>query len=336
MPATPLATEIWSEYQIARNNNARRSWFVTGVTTPAQAEATAGVAEGNSHPEDSRLKIPAGGINVDKSLGTNIFKVTASYSKLSGTSPGPTPVDEPPVIFPQPLEEMEPIDRDWAGVPITNAVRQPFANQVTRAFSSARITITRNESTYQIARSLAYSNRFNDLPVTVARVGTLQKYQLLCKNIQVAQGFPLAAEYVRVIYTFEARDYLRRTDGSVINDGDGEPMSGWAKRIFNVGRMAFYKESGTIRTGDIIKLSDGKPVTKDVPLTGFGLPADQTLYGVAYKNATLAGAGTSMPNSVAVEAVAGGGTGATNGTFLIYDVYSSISFNGLNIPNSPP
>src|SRR4051812_42779188 len=126
---TPLATENWDEYQIARNNNARRSWIVTNVTSAAQAEATAGVAEGDTHPEDGRLKNQPGGSSVDKSLGPTTYKVIASYAKLSGTGGGGggNPIDEPAIIFPQPLEDNEPVDRDWAGVPITNAARVPFS-----------------------------------------------------------------------------------------------------------------------------------------------------------------------------------------------------------------
>lgn len=289
MPA--FASERWSDRRFIPGASAVRSWDVVGATDQADAINATGVGLNDTYSLDDRLKVRTGGIEVSN-VGPHMLRVTTTYTAPQGSTGGTgggNPLDEPPVVFPEIVEETDYYDIDVFGNPITNSARVPYAGGLPDSTSHLRITYTRNESNFDIAQALAFQNKLNRDTITMRGiVGDILPRQMLCKSIRVRAGYPFNAPYVTTEYVFEIRADFTNPDGSPLVI-EGQRVSGWRRRVLDRGRQGFYTEGGSIKVGDIVNSADEK-VPDDVPLNGSGFPVDPKL--AVYQQAA---SGTSIP-----------------------------------------
>lgn len=343
MPLPPLATERWSERTISRGHSAVRSWDVTGVTTQMAALNTVqtqfGVAEWMTHPEDSRLRVPAGGMDARNEQGPAFWRVTAKYDTIALTGAS-NPIDEPALITPNFGCTTEAIDKDVYGNPICNSARIPFPG-VYDEYTNLSITIERWESTYDLAKVLAYTfpkPKLNKDTVTIARVGTFLPGQLKMRSIRAVNSLLSQASLdpvVRVCYEIEARAYYQTT-GDIRGDLGGlSGISGFMKRILDQGRQGRYIVSGAGRPGKIVQYVSIDPnspsaktmleVSDEVLLDGYGEPFAKQDYFVDNASYT-ADPQDAVDNGAIVEKT-------EKAVFLYYLTNEVINFSGLGLPS---
>jgi hypothetical protein len=315
MPA--FASERWSDRRFVPGASAVRSWDVVGTTDQNDAINATGVGLGDTYSLDDRLEVRTGGIEVTNA-GPFMFRVTTTYTAPQGTSGGTSggnPLDEPPVVFPEIVEETDYYDLDIFGNPITNSAGVPFAGGLPDSTSYLRITYTRNESNFDLVQALAYTNKLNSDAITMRGItGTILPRQMLCKAIRVKTGYQFNASYVTTEYVFELRP-----DYPVVIDG--LRVSGWRRRVLDRGRQGFYTESGETKVGDIVNSADEK-IPDDVPLNGAGYPVDEKLS--VYQQAA---SGTSIPFNVSGVLV----ENRTSGSILYYLTKQELPFLSLGL-----
>lgn len=305
MPA--LVTERWSDRRYQRGERAFRSFDVSGVANENEALVALGIGVNTSHPLDSRLRARMPDINMLGPSGV-MYRAGVEYLIPDGGEfeqfPD-NPLDEEPVIFPEPASTNEPFDRDADGLPILNSAGDPFESDPTRDVGELLLTITRNESSYDLAKALAFMNKTNDAQFTFPNVGTVEKGQALCKHIRVVEGYKPSASYVRVVYSF------------------GLHEDGFRTRILDQGYNGWYLLAG-LKSG---KFHDNEgPRSRPVRLDGQGAPF---LSGKFWVN------GTELPVAYTTDLAARIASGLIEQTpdafFWRYKKFKSISFNGLDL-----
>jgi len=189
------------------------------------------------------------------------------------------------------------------------------------------LTVTRYESTYDLALAEAYEGTWNTDSVYIPKTpGPVAPGRILCVSYEPTTDYDLKASYVQVQYVFWLRRGVRQDNFTatdkvwdawkfrLLNAG----LNGWYQ--FSAGPPAVYKKTRLTRAN-----SDGRyePVTDPVPLDASGKPVPSD---VKVGNAGSAPvANPTLLDSKLIE------TGSLSTTFLKYYKYKGAAFRGLNL-----
>lgn len=225
-------TRQWSQDQFQRGESAEQVYWVDAADESAAGFASGVPQPGNTHLRDVRLvaQVP---IVTPKMIGT-LYEVRVRFIRLrtGEEQQEEDPLDQPPIIHPYIGTSTEPVDADPFGNALVNSVGDLFENQ-TEEFLSLFIDYTRNESTFDIQKALAYSNKVNEDSFTLnLKNGALivNPGQALCRFINT-EPFAVNAPYVPVTYSFEFRE------------------DGFTRRLVDQGLNGIWSDSGTRRIG---------------------------------------------------------------------------------------
>ncbi len=239
-----------------------------------------GVSIYTYHPEDFRLKVKPGAITARNEGGPLVWLVTADYSTVSSAGTN-LAIDDPQWTFLDYGCSTEPIDQDAFGFPIANSARIVFPG-VYDEVNNLTIRVQRWESLYNQTLVEAYTYprpKLNNDTVTFDRINkTFLPGQLKIRNIRLLTPIQKGtADPVHVEYEMEYRGYYATT-GTL--RGTFAPLatnkiSGFCKRIADVGRSGYRDDGGTRRHGKIVLVTSQGQVletSEDVPLDGKGEP----------------------------------------------------------------
>jgi hypothetical protein len=284
---------------------------VSGVSSREEAIESAGVPQiGDSHPFNSFLTCG----NVQCSEGPSIYQVVAVYSTLFSQLPDPTgdPLSqEPQIVYRQQVEYLE-ADRDIDYNPILNTAGDVLSPAGQYPIIVERISIARNEPFYDRARAFEYIDAVNGDAVTFLGA-TFPAGTLRCLGIAPSEAFTTDAEYLTIVYDFEAR-----------NNPASNPHQLWTRMT---GRAGWYDDSGDIKRGAFCYES-GDLVTSDVLLKLDGTPFDATVKVLAADGETVA-----LPQPAPASATAGVTPLETNEgqsqTLVCFKTRTTKTFTGL-------
>lgn len=310
-----LVTEMWSAREFARGSFARRGFQITGVTTEAEAEAALAsqktVAVATGFPLDTTLRVPPGGITI-KFASPTLYVAAVSYEATTIGEQPPELLAEKWRVTIEPLATDEATEYDRNGRPVVNTFGDPFDQPSTRPVPEVRIVMWRWESTYELAKHLAYANKYNSAPIALPKLGTAAAEEVLCEAVRLKDEVAADAEVVAVQYTFRARPKLTASSGT---------YHGFHSRRMDLGARG---ANATATSAPITYKSGpdkGKPVSTPVRLDGSGRPFDSTAYEVGGAAAAASVLANPAPKDVTADAV-----------FLLFDFTNGpIDFAGLNI-----
>ena len=177
-----LATERWIDRRFQKGQSATRAFDVTGVASQLDAGNAVGIAARAPHPSDDRLK--AEQPDVTNPGGPNIYRVVVQYTR-NGASLNTTenPLDDPPRIRWSQGSCTEQVDVDAEGNALLNSALDPIDPPLTRDFGTLFLTVTRNESTYDVGRALAFQNKCNEDAFPIFGAGTVESGQIRVVSI---------------------------------------------------------------------------------------------------------------------------------------------------------
>lgn len=306
-------TERWSAREFSRGSLARRVFDVTGVSDEAEALsalASAGVAVATGHPLDATLRIPPGGLVVRRD-GVRVYVITANYEATTIGEQPPDLLAQKWRVSVKPVKIEDAVEKDREGRPLTNSFGDPFDQSMTKPGTELQITMWRWESTYEIAKHLAYAGKYNSDSVVLPKLGTAAPGELLVDSIELAEEVGADDGAVPVQYNLRARPKIIASSGT---------YHGFHRRIMDVGMRGANADGFapiTYKTGS----NKGEAVTQPVRLDGNGQPLDSTNFDVGGKAAVPAVLTNPVPKDVADDAV-----------FLLFDLTEGpIAFAGLNI-----
>lgn len=302
------ATERWSDRRLTLagvNSTAERAWDVIGATTEIEATTASGIPEINdSHPQYSLLKVRDLPVEV---AGFNFYRVRASYGVPPGGSwsADDNPLATPPDIMWEQGLATEPVDRDIDNNPILTSIGVAPDQLPQSEFVTLHLTITRNESAYDVQQAMAYANRVNSNAFSIVGAGTVQPGQVLCKTIRPASSYKQNAPYIPIAYTFELR-----------GDTAGGENVGFRAKILDQG-IRVNTDDGPVEVFD----AKGERITSPILLDGTGKSLNTT-----YKAGSAGAAQTARATPTGALLVS---APAASAYFLYYKIKKSIDFSGL-------
>jgi hypothetical protein len=247
-------THNWSDSRLSKasgNWTATESWVVTDVASKSEA-IDAAVAHNEQHPDNANLRAYQ---RDAAQVGPLAWRVTAQY-RFGEFGPGEDdPLNEPIEIDWQFIKETLPIDRDVDNNAIVNSAGDPYDPPPSRVYAHVALVIRRNEPLFSAATALAYIDKVNAAPITIAGAGTLDTEQMLCDMIAPASSYRADAEYVPVVYRFILKPGTRPHQ----------------LRTVDQGRNGWYQDGSDTKPGAIVD-GEGNPVLADVRLDGTGKP----------------------------------------------------------------
>lgn len=276
----PDATERFEDRQYVQRVSARRAWDVINCEHEEQVIAKVagawGVAEGTSHPLDSRLIAGPPEVRPVGPYG-RLWVYSLPYESTdNGAIPG-NPLDLPPDILWEPGNAAEPIDRDVFNNPIINSAGDAPSTPLTEEFPTMQLSVTRWEQTYDVQKYFAYRNRVNNDTLNIFNKWIVLPGQCRVVGYFPAQSFPLDAPYVQVTYRFEFQEGEKQDDDGL--------WDGFKRRFLDQGRMGWYG-SGANAKHVAFWDATGQKATAEVLLDGYGKPLD-TSYTAAGQTATV-------------------------------------------------
>jgi len=166
-------------------------------------------------------------------LSPVLYEVTVDYSQDTKAA---HPLDEPMKVRWSNEITSEPIDTDIHGNPIVNTAGLPFEPPIQEQVYDTRLTIVRNEATFDGVRMAAYRNTVNSKPFRGAPPRT-------CRMVNIEAEEIIEAEwaYYRVTYEIVYRDSTLPANCKHIDAYGNEVSSGeylgWRRRIANKGMV---------------------------------------------------------------------------------------------------
>lgn len=281
--------------------------------TAEDVRADSGVPQFNDeHPEDSRRKVRR--VNVRQIQSSPLFEVDVQYEvppdgsrhRAEEALGEQEPLSAPPVYEWRQIVQDVPIDRDVDGNPIVNSARQGFATPPTKRIRSIHLTISRNQSVFNVARSLDFANAVNADQFQGAAPGLVQ-----CLEIVPTSVFTIDFAYINVAYAFEFRD-----------DVTWGPKP-FQLRILDQGNMGLADDDGTIKLLRIV--TDSKQDVQDALLDGTGKPIDSTLKLGELADFDPVSHPDGTPDGATLEG------NRTKAIFLRYNIYKTRTFAHLQL-----
>jgi len=319
--------ERWSDREWLPGQSAQRAWNVDRVDSESEAIALLAdeVDENATFPQDSRLYAGVPRVTME---GPRAYKVVCPYSATQQSGgPNTDPIDRNPRFRWSRGETVDPSDVDAYDNPIFNAAGDPVTPSPGLPGYYRILTVTRYESTYDLALAEAYEGTWNTDSVYIPKTpGPVAPGRILCVSYEPTTDYDLKASYVQVQYVFWLRRGVRQDNFTatdkvwdawkfrLLNAG----LNGWYQ--FSAGPPAVYKKTRLTRAN-----SDGRyePVTDPVPLDASGKPVPSD---VKVGNAGSAPvANPTLLDSKLIE------TGSLSTTFLKYYKYKGAAFRGLNL-----
>lgn len=266
-----IVTENWSDRRYQRGVAAQRGWVVTGVDDEDQAIAQVPeAAAGTTFVLDSRLE--AEQPYCERDQGPRAFHVLSVYTRPEGPGDiGSDPLDMPLRYSWTPGSRSGRTDIDAKKRPLLNAAGVPFANGAEREKSVQLFTVTRNESQFDAAKSIAYTQEggsINRDSVVVPNIGRLFPGQMLIRGYHPTHDWDERSRYVECAYVFELL-------GGSVQDDDGL-WDGFKFRIPNVSLQGWAKDpvDNVVKLGRLVN-AYGEPLSEPVPLDTTGVPKNR-------------------------------------------------------------
>ncbi len=242
----------WAGNSFQRGIGARMQFIATGFTDAEQARCACDIQVGVSHDLDTTLIASEPSISTPN--GPQNFVLDFDFAPSAGITFGgdatTSLLKTPPTYYPDVQQTKEPIDKDSYGNAITNSAGDPFSTNAQDDFASIFYVYERYEAKYDGAKAMAYSNKLNADVFDMPGFGRVAKGQAMCKSIRVAEKYNRETKAVLMVYTFEIRE------------------DGFDLRILDKGRRA-WSSTGI---DDIYVGANGKQVSDDVLLNGYGIP----------------------------------------------------------------
>ena len=218
----------------------------------------------------------------------------------------------------------ETTDADVNGKPLLNSAGDPFSGTVQTNVSAIYIDVIRNEATYNLPQSIAFTNKVNADAFSLAGY-PIQSGEAYCLGIQPEADFKLDDTYVPVVYSFELRERLTLQDGTRV--------TAFIHRLLDKGRRAW------MYSGEIVDIyhknddgTDPSAVTNDVLLNGAGIPLEQDSHiSIAPNFDQDAGRGWLEPPDKAPDAVRDVDPN-TMANFLLYEKHFTANMGELGLP----
>ncbi len=217
---------------------------ITANADPAAAFLVAQRANGipwidDTYPDDDWLWC------VDKTCrrrGGDLFEVTCRYKSVED------PLAADPVVDIGFVGSEEPIDRDINGDPILNSADVTFDPPVTSNFDDMLLSITRNQSAFNLTQALNYKGTLNDASFYGFAAGKCKISDIKGTMFKSAGRY-----YYSVTYEFQFR------------------WDGWLKRRLDEGmRRIVSSTPGSPLETEVIPDKNGEPLTEPHMLDGSG------------------------------------------------------------------
>jgi hypothetical protein len=276
----PDVTERWSgRAGYKRGVLGNRAWDIDGASVTNAEEARAALLSiypdagvNGAFPLDNRL------LGVDEPiiepigprawLGKQIYQLppTGQWQAIGN------PLDRPPRILWRPGRTEEPSFIDANGVNFVDTAGIPFDPPPAMPVIHRFLTITRWESTYDVAKSEEFENTVNEESVLGPLTpGPIAPGRMMLLSYVPMEAYDETSTMVPVQYDFEV------WRGSRLDD-DGL-WDSFKYRMLSAGFTAWYDDSGTKKRGPIV-FKDNSVPQNPVALTAAGRPIDDNSYRV--------------------------------------------------------
>jgi hypothetical protein len=301
---------------IVVNWTAQRGWYVSDAKDDEEARNAPPLPKsgsdpipriGDTHPLNQGLfclQLP-----VETREGGKVRIVRAIYGMLD--LGGADPLKEPPDISVDWGEDCEDFDLDAElGIPITDAVGDPFDSNPTRPKFDIAVTIRRNEPFYPLQKGLKYKGTCNKGDYNIPYIGLVNDGQALCSPIRADGTWKPNPVFVPVIYTLRLR------------------ADGWRTRNLNAGFRAYYSASDGNKKNNLWD-SKGEQVVKPVLLLPTGVPIDD---GYTAGGETIEASPNTLPEEIFESPFADFPNlpqGFKDINFLRYNRFSKLDFTDL-------
>jgi len=295
-------TKQWSESRFKRGEYADDVYWIDAANETAATFASGLPQQNTSHPQDPRLLVQ-GSPDIRPLLPGSLYEATVHYIRLStgGQQQQDDWRDMPIRVKWTVGNTTEDIDTDSDGKPLLNTVGDTFSG-LKIELGTLFLTITRNESFFDIQKSLAFQNHVNNNDFTIqSPLGplTIQAFQCLCHSIGPESEYAVNAEYIPISYDFELRK--DGFDFRILDQGDnGKYSDGGVKKIgrFTDGKTDFVSS---------VRLNIGKPIDTTITVGGSAVVAGKVPdWALKYD-------------------------GGDDAKFIYYKRYPDISFSGLGL-----
>lgn len=305
------ATKQWSQSSFQRGESAEDVYWVDAADESAAGYASGVPQQSTSHLRDLRLlaQVPV----VRPLVIGALYEVRVRFVRLrtGQEQQEEDPLDQPPIIHWQIGISSEAVDADPDGNPLVNTVGDLFENQ-TEEFLSLFLDYTRNESTFDIQKALAFSNKTNSDTLTIRGPNgdmRVDPGQGLCRFIN-AEPYAINAPFVPVKYSFEFRE------------------DGFIRRLVDQGLNGIWSDSGTNRIGQFCNAATpAQIITTPVRLDGSGKPlkfGDVEIKVIDKSGNPQAPVAGKAPAGATIEK-------KTGATFLNWKRKKTIAFAGLGL-----
>jgi hypothetical protein len=325
----PTIFETWSGRRFQRGKTASRVFSATFSDSEtinedlarAALANTLGVQAGSHHPQDIRLLAQEPDVRQE---GPRYMEISVSYvrAEIQNQEEPENPLDAPPIISWSISEYDEPTDADVDGNPLTNSAGDVFTG-LSKGFYTTTLTLTRNESTFDINHALAFSGAVNSdqfqVPGPSGSTYTVAPLLAICRGIAPASTYTEDSEYVPVAYVID----IRLAATPLESAGDASP---WDWRILDQGLNGrFTTSTAANQIGRIIN-RNGEIVEMPVRFNGDGVPIDNAEAKYRVDQKTL-GRFVDQPPPVGavLERVAG------KACFLYFKKHRRVAFAGMGL-----
>jgi hypothetical protein len=218
----------------------------------------------------------------------------------------------------------ESTDADVNGKPLLNSAGDPFNGTVQTNVSAIFIDVIRNELSFNLPQSIAFTNKVNADTISLAGQ-VINPGEAYCLGIQPEQDFSLSQDYVPVVYSFEIRDRLKLQAGGRV--------TAFIHRLLDKGQRAWMYDDNIV---DIYHGNDDgtvpSKVSSDILLNGAGIPLeDESYVSIAPNFDPDDGRGWVEPADKAPNATRDV-VADTMAVFLLYEKHLTENFGALGLP----
>ena len=294
------ATERWKERLITQASGQWRGtmgWDVVGFVDELDAYSAIPYSINDPHPLEPALMLAR---FRPSSKGLTMITIVAEFE---------VPVDGYFEGNASPLDQLEryewksggnnlPVDHDINNNPLVTSAGVPIKG-ATNFFTSRFLHVRRYEPFYNASLAAQYENTVNSAPMTIAGFGSITQGQLILRSYQPTHDYTSSSLWVHVEYVFEFFP------------------TGFQSRNLDADKMCLDSSGKCQQILD----ASGNPVSKDVTLNGYGIPAQAGFWAGRVGNAPTAGP---TPPGATVQ-----GSGAA--TFLVYNIKGQNDFTQLGL-----
>lgn len=263
------------------NPGLKRTWerkfiviFDDVVHPPEALDATGVPRRWEPHPYDSTM-LAKKGHAVHRGDSPFIWTVSITYESLTDEEERgeDDPRDRPPEIETDFISFQTPMLYDYNGRAVLNSALDPFGSPWMMEDSRPVVRITRFETDFDFARSLAYRNAVN-----IDTFFGMAAGEVMCMYIKQKRHFENTIECWHTAYEFQGK-----ANGEVMSAGTLTTYNGWDAVIPDVGFNEIIDgEKQLIKD----ESSPPRPVSREVRLDGNGVSLasdadiDQTYFHV--------------------------------------------------------